>query len=684
MEHGKVVIGTKLSTSQLEKDLTKAENDLNKFSKEEDKLLEKKQRLEIDTTKTENNLQKIDDKLELINKQIADMEQANLPENLIGNIDYQKLINQREELNRKGTIGLQTLDLQKGKLTQINSQLENNRKKQDGLNKSIAEMNKRLKLPNIELDKTNKGLTKIIKKVGRWSLSIFGVYSAYSAVRQAMSIISQYEDGMATKIDYIKYALAYTLKPIVEWILNAVVKLLQYINYIWKAWTGKNLFKTADAFDQARKNAQGLNKELSKTTASFDEMNVLQDNKSGGGGVTSPGVDLTAPPEGKVPKWVDKIKEVGQWIIDNWQLVLDLLLGIGLVIILFNLFGKSTIGVSTNLLQLALVIGSFALILQTLANLITAISNSGMGLNDIIGIMATVLISIVALMGAIALLGPAMTVGLVPFLAVVGSISLILTVMALTLPTILDACSTFIQNVAPSIQDILGTIFKGINDIIIALGTTLPPIIDSIGNIFETVFNGIAKVIKTVGDVIIDIMKTADKLVNSVLKSIINFINDLGPAINKFVDNAIIAVTKLINFLVSGIEYLINTLIIDSVNGLLAKVKENKIAEILGVDKKISYLPDVQIRRFRPQLAKGGIINQPGRGVPIGYGQAIGGEHGAEGVIPFTDSQQMQLLGEAIGRYVTINASITNTMNGRVISRELQKINNANDFAFNR
>ena len=85
-----------------------------------------------------------------------------------------------------------------------------------------------------------------------------------------------------------------------------------------------------------------------------------------------------------------------------------------------------------------------------------------------------------------------------------------------------------------------------------------------------------------------------------------------------------------------------------------------------------------------PRLAKGGIINQPGRGVPIGYGQAIGGENRAEGVIPLTDSQQMQLLGEAIGRYVTINANITNTMNGRVISRELQKINNANDFAFNR
>lgn len=83
-----------------------------------------------------------------------------------------------------------------------------------------------------------------------------------------------------------------------------------------------------------------------------------------------------------------------------------------------------------------------------------------------------------------------------------------------------------------------------------------------------------------------------------------------------------------------------------------------------------------------PKLAPGGIINQPGRGVPIG--SAIAGERGAEGVIPLTDSQQMALLGEAIGRYITVNANITNTMNGRVISRELQRVQNDSDFAYNR
>ena len=66
------------------------------------------------------------------------------------------------------------------------------------------------------------------------------------------------------------------------------------------------------------------------------------------------------------------------------------------------------------------------------------------------------------------------------------------------------------------------------------------------------------------------------------------------------------------------------------------------------------------------------------------YDRIYGGYCYGEGVIPLTDSQQMALLGEAIGRYITVNANIINTMNGRIISRELQKVQNESDFAYNR
>lgn len=84
---------------------------------------------------------------------------------------------------------------------------------------------------------------------------------------------------------------------------------------------------------------------------------------------------------------------------------------------------------------------------------------------------------------------------------------------------------------------------------------------------------------------------------------------------------------------------------------------------------------------YPPKLATGGIINMPGRGVPLG---AIGGEKGPEGVIPLTDQEAMSRLGAEIGRNVVINTILNNYMNSRLISREQQKTSNIDSFAFNR
>lgn len=597
-----------------------------------------------------------------------------------------------EDKLKQADMGFEVGDVQKleADYEKLGIKLDNLRKKQAKLNQEQANMGK-LDLSNVQsgINNTNNGLTKTIKKVARWSLAIFGVRSAYMAVRSAMGIISQYDDKLASNVEYIKYALAYTLKPIIEWILNAVVKLLQYINYIVKAWTGKNLFKTADTFNKAKKGAKDLNKELQKTTASFDEMNVLQDNKSGGGnsGASTPNIDLTELPEGDVPKWVEGIKDFGLWVKKNWKVILGILLGIGAVILLFELFSKTTKKMTPSIIEganaflkfagIALILGAFALVLHEVANLIEKFGKSGLKLTDVIGLMATVLGTVIGLMASVALLGPAMTAGLIPFLAVIGGVSVLLGVMALTLPTILNAVGKFIQQTAPSLNKTLATIGTLIQNIIFALGTTLPPIINSVGNLYSKVFNGISKIINTVGIIIINIMRETSRLVSSVLSTLLRFINRLGPAINNFVDGAIRAVTKLINFVVSGIEYLINLVIVNPINNLIKTI--NKIPGV-----KIELMRRANVPRFRPRLARGGIINQPGRGVPVGYGQAVGGERGQEGVLPLTDSQQMELLGQSIGKYVSINLTNITKLDNRQIAKEQRKINAQNDFAFNR
>ena len=88
----------------------------------------------------------------------------------------------------------------------------------------------------------------------------------------------------------------------------------------------------------------------------------------------------------------------------------------------------------------------------------------------------------------------------------------------------------------------------------------------------------------------------------------------------------------------------------------------------------------VNIKKI-PRLSVGGIVNMPGRGVPIGG--AIAGEVSKEGVIPLTDSQAMMELGQTIGKYININATVPVYVGNRQIAREIRKINANSDFATN-
>ena len=445
------------------------------------------------------------------------------------------------------------------------------------------------------------------------------------AVRSAMSTISQYEDGMKNNIDYIKYALAYTLKPIVEWILNAVVKLLQYVNYIAKAWTGKNLFKTADAFKNAQKGAKGLNKELQKTTASFDEMNVLQDTKSGGGGgadITAPNIDLTGM-QGEVPEWL-------QWIVDNKDLIISALFGIAGGIIAIKLGADLLMG-----LGIGLIIAGIVKMVKAIIDFIKDPSWDNFA--KILEGLTVILIGVAIAMLAVNAANPVAWI-------------------VLAIAAVAALAALIIEN-WDKIKKVLGTVGQWIYDHIIK------PVADFFSGLWQGIKDGVGSAVQWVKDK----FKTIVDFFGNLISKIVGLFKKIGTKVGDAISGAFKAV---INGVLKAIENILN-FPIKSINKLI-----NVINKVPGID--LGTLPTFKL----PRLAKGGIINQPGRGIPVG--SAIGGERGQEGVIPLTDSQQMQLLGEAIGRYVTINANITNTMNGRVISRELQKVNNTNDFAFNR
>ena len=488
-------------------------------------------------------------------------------------------------------------------------------------NKQIALNRTDLKNAEKSINKIGDATTKTIKKVGRWVLAIFSVRSAYNAIRSAMSTLSQYNEQLANQINTIRLVFASALEPIVTKLVDLVYRLLTYVNYIAKAWFNVDLFASASAM--AMKNGAKNAEKMRKSMAGFDEMNVVGDNS---GGSASAGSGFVAPEDAPIPSWI-------KWIAENKDLVIGGLLGIGTALLLLNLGG-----LVTNLSGIGTLLSIIWGILQPLFTFI--------------GANAVVIGGIILIIGGLALA----IQGLINYLKdpTWENFGIMLTgigIIATGVLLIFDGFPALITLIVGAIVALGVAIYKNWDNIVKFTKELVQKIKDAFGNAINWIkekFNSMVS------------------FFSGLIPKIVGLFKTIGIKVGDAIGGAFKAV---INGVLKAIETILNKPV-NAINSLL-----DVINAVPGIN--LGKLPTFNL----PKLAVGGIVNMPSRGVPIGG--AIAGEAGAEGVIPLTDSQAMETLGQAIGKYITINANITNTMNGRVISRELQKINNNSDFARN-
>lgn len=95
-------------------------------------------------------------------------------------------------------------------------------------------------------------------------------------------------------------------------------------------------------------------------------------------------------------------------------------------------------------------------------------------------------------------------------------------------------------------------------------------------------------------------------------------------------------------------------------------------------------MPNLTIGNIRKMigLRQGGIFSNPGRGVALTPNVICGEGRKAEAVIPLDDTT-MDRLGSAIARHMVINSTNINQINGRTLSREVKRLMNESDFAYN-
>ena len=509
-------------------------------------------------------------------------------------IDYVKgQLEDIEDTLKKADMGFEVGDTQK-----LEAQYEKLSNKLKDLIKKKNEFNNIGTTPNL-VNNIGQSMQGIIKSVTKWGLALFGIRTAYSFIRNVISQVTQEDQAMANQIQYISFAIGTVLKPIVEWLINAVYKILSVFGGIIKAITGINIFAKATASNFAKANSSAG--ALRKTLAGFDEMNVL--NENGSTGLLGSGVGDWIPPD--LPDKVEEImKKIKDWFTKGLP-TREELEGNA------NTYKTSWIKVG-EFLGLGTIFNDFRAKLNELKEELRPLWQP--------------------ILDGFNYYGNTVKSYFKPFTDYVEEH---------LLKPIKEKTTTWKDGFLSRYAKFINKLIYFANLFLQYFGIQLDYIDEESGITGEDIE-------KNIGGALEKVKKDSDKTKTG-LDNLYDKLKELTS--KSWNINTI--------FTSSGVSN-------NTANSWLQPLRD-KLAQ-LGIKL--------------PFLASGGIVNMPGRGVPIG--SAISGERGAEGVIPLTDSQQMALLGEAIGKYITINANITNTMNGRVISRELQKVQNETNFAMNR
>lgn len=705
-------------------DVSKAEKELDKIEAKKKQLEIRKMQLEIDEQQAFIDLQKIDNEIEKVRTKMEEIGRSTKFQFGDPSVvaKYNELNNQMDLLTQKGDMYAQRLELVKAEMTYTTTEYQKQEDKAEDLSKTLDEViDKQNKAgisagntANKEKDADNNAkqhsnsLSDIIRKVTHWGLAIVGIRSLYQLVRGAIGQVASRNEEVGAKLEQMKNVLYGAITPIIQTIVNWLMKAMQYVNYLTKALFGKEIFNFKDATENSSKNMKSTQKsasgtakalkQASKQLAGFDEMNVLSDNKSSGGGGTSGGggvggLDTSGLKDMKnmfddlgdlkVPQWLESVKNALKPVVDRWKTVIW---AIGEKQRLDQIEKDNEAGKHADNLkrQKSLETQGTQIIKNAKAQkqmtdqefiYIRGIEDEIIGLKKkgkLTDSEKERLRILTNRYGDLYREGVLNNSQMELYRVITGKTKVAEEDRTRVMKNLVtESINTY--NAEKNVADGAEQVAEATKD-----GTYW---VDDFGVSLETMTKE-AGLSKEQTDQLRDALNKYNK-------------SDKGPVALSELGGIIEAVGKKAGLSKDKIEELGR-----NINGLKNKkvevtvdqntnVKTNFIntgKEMLRKTFKAMGYTDAQLKSMGLrkggiiQYARGGIINQPGRGVPLAYG----GEAGREGVIPLTDSQQMALLGEAIGKYITINANITNSMNGRILSRELQKIQNEQNFASNR
>lgn len=603
---GWITIGTKLDTTKFDQEVTNLEGKIDSAEKKQELINQKTEQYKEDLKQVSSEVDRLSQEYEKASaeaerlRQIVKTSGTSSYQGFQANLQYEEQVKQVDKLSAELTKAESKQQSIANKVAQSNLQYENSVKQVNTLKGKLQQLNVKQAQSqfsgiNKAIGNMQKGLTNSISKIARMALGIFSVYSAYRLLSSASSTLAQYDEQYAANLEYIRFALAQGIAPILKGLVNLAGQLLSYLNYILSAWFGINLFSnsTAKAFQKMSAGAGSTAKsakEIKKQLAGFDEMNILGDTQTGilgggTGGAIAPSFDVSGI-QGEVPSWL-------QWIAENKDLILAVLGGIAGAIVSIQL-GLGLI----KSLGIGVMIGGIIYTIMSLLEYLNDPSWENFG-------------SIIQGIG-VAIVGLGILIGSVP-VAVAGAIVLIVG----TITKYWEQIKSFFQKGIDWLKDKSEWVHEMFGDVIGNIYDTFVKNLQQILNIFDSVFT----MIKGIFDGLITFIKgvfTGDwqmawEGIKQIFSSIWNGIVGIFTSIINIIKNNVINIAQTTASLISSVF----KAVVNAVLRTIENVLNSPIRAINSLISVINAVPGINLSRLRtfnlPRLKTGGIINYPNK-----------------------------------------------------------------------
>ena len=563
----------------------------------------------------------------------------------------------------------------------------------------------------------SKGMGKAVKSLLKYSLTLIGVRGVISLIRSSINewMNSGNENARQLKanLSQLKTSIASMLAPAIEAVLTIFYRILSVVNTIVKAMTGFSMLSKSTA-----KSSGATAKNMSNALASFDELNVLQqDEGGGGGGEAEPAGNLEAMMP-NLEEFENLIKErdwygLGKYIADklnegietlnstwpdiiagaqnfgtglaeflngqieniNWAGIGDNIAGglntaLNFVYTFLTTFNFAEFGKGlADMLSRAITGIDWKLLAQTIN---AGIHGAFAGLSSFIRNMdwAGIGQSVGTALANIDWLKIAYETIMLIFDVFAGLLEFAGGILAGIIQSLVDYMAPYVEQCG---GDVIAGFLLGIKMALINLGDWLrenvvQPFLDWIHRLFD--MHSPSKVMADIGSLIIEGLKQG--IVNTWNAVLAWFQEHIAPKLTRqyWIDKLSNMKSGLaeafkasFNGIIDIVERAIN-FIVDKLNTIHVDAP-GWVQDLFGVTGWGINLNHVYI----PRLAKGGIVNQPT--------QAIIGERGREAVLPLENNTEwMEQLAETIGSQdITINFAGNMAQLVRLLNPEIIKEN---------